>query len=167
MTETHTSLTIMSKKITGQEINKLLDFNNTEIYDIGDFRRIGKVFKRTPEKENSWIVKSELGFDEDFDNHVNNILSQLDDILKNFHKLNGLTKNILSCAIYFTSDGQYDYKIDFYLEKETVKKLSDLNVNISYEIYVLDKGFKEKFVSYLLNIKSFFKTPNKALNTNM
>ena len=138
MIESVVHLHITSETITSEEILQSLQVHANQIYNAGDYIEFsGGGKKRMPEKKNGLIINSNISRENSMEAHIENILDQIISSKENFIKLGDKIDSFFKIGIYLYED-ETTYNHGFYLDKKMMKELADMNIEISYDLYVLE-----------------------------
>ena len=139
MIETVAELHITSDMITSEEILQSLQIVPDQAYNIGSYIKFANgELKKIPEKKNGIIIKSKIDKKDTLEVHIENILTQIKFAKENFTLISDKIDCFIKIGIYLHTD-KFTYNHSFYLDKNIIKELSYMDIEISYDLYVIGK----------------------------
>lgn len=138
MVETVVELDITSKIITSEEMSHYLRIQVDQAYNIGDYIKYsGGIKKRVAEKMNGLIIYSKISKSEPLEKHIQNILSQIRHTRESLIALKGKIESFIKIGVYLNVD-ETAYNHSFYLDKNILNELADMNIEFSYDLYIIN-----------------------------
>jgi hypothetical protein len=131
--EYHAWLLVSNFDFNPEEITKQLGIEPTNVKIKGEYRVVGK---KTPRKilnkENLWILDSELPRNIPIEKHIEHLLDKIKPYKQNFIEIAKQYSLQLTGAIYY-----YEANPGINLDKKILKEITDLNVELGLDIYCL------------------------------
>jgi hypothetical protein len=116
------------------EITKQLGVEPTETRIKGEHRTIGKG-KHAQErlnKENAWLLKSELSRDVPIEKHLEHLMNKIKPHKQNFIDVAKKYELQFNCAVYY-----YEANPGISLESNIMKEISELDIPLYFDIYCM------------------------------
>lgn len=131
------------------ELTSELGIKPTETRIKGEIRLIGKVKHKRINKENAWILKSELPQNTPIEKHIEHLLSKITPHKEKFIKVTNKYYTEFGCAPYY-----YESNPGIHLDNNLLKEIADLNAKIDIDIYCLSGTVKQleeqKVINHLI-----------------
>lgn len=131
-THNHIAFCIYEFEFSPDKVTELLQMTPTEVRVKGEYRTVGKLQLKIPNKENGWILKSNLLLTDSVESHLKHLLKKIKE-----HKqaVVGLTSNYyaeFACGLYF-----HEINPGIHLDCSLLREISDLNINLDLDMYCL------------------------------
>ena len=124
--ESFVRLKLMSSELTSRELDIYVGLQCDYSWGKGDLRK-NTIIK---EKNNGWVIESNLDHSDDINDHLNNILERVAGLANKISSLSQRVKILVSCAIYA------DDVPSLYFDKDTVKKIAALGADFDIDLYL-------------------------------
>lgn len=111
-----------------EEITTITGIQPTRIWHKGDIRP--KTIIR--EKENGWELQSKLPKEKPLIEHVEHLLSSIEQSHELFKTITARYYTELSCVVYFDESESLP---EIHFDSNLIKKLAELNVSIDIDLY--------------------------------
>ncbi len=130
----YVSFRIYDFDVFPDELTARLGVKPTEIRIKGETRLIGQFNQsKIINKENVWILKSELPLTASTEDHINNILSKIESHQNEFANVAKQFYSEFKCALYV-----YKENSGIHLDEKLLQKVAFLNARIDLDIYNID-----------------------------
>ncbi len=134
------SFKIYEFECASEELTKQLGISPTEVRVKGETRLVGKSNQsRIINKENIWILKSDLPLAARVEDHIANILNKMSSHEEQFIKVTNKFYTEFSCGLYF-----YETNPGIHLDNNLLKKLALLNTRIDLDMYCMGEAEDKK-----------------------
>lgn len=122
------------------EITKQLGVTPTETRIKGEYRNIskGKHEIKRLNKENAWLLKSELSNSVPIEKHLEHLINNIKPYKQNFIDVAKRYKLQFNCAMYY-----YEANPGISLESNIMKEISELNIPLYFDIYCMAGTFSQ------------------------
>lgn len=128
----HVSFNIYDFDCSHQELTSQIGIEPTEVRIKGETRLVGKNKLKIVNKENVWILKSDLPLTMRVEEHIYNLLKKMKPHEKELIKITQKFYTEFSCGLYF-----YETNPGIHLDNDLIKELSDLNTRIDLDMYCI------------------------------
>jgi hypothetical protein len=137
---TEVYLSVYSDKMNAEEMMVFTTLSTRKIYNKGDLRGIGNN-KEAIRKQSRFDFEPDLNKAGDFENKLKFLLHQLDSHKSELDKLKSLGCQISVSALMNAYIGNTMVG-GFFLDKTIIKKLNDLELELSFDLVVSGTSFK-------------------------
>lgn len=125
------SLRVLEFDCNPDSITEILKITPDKTWIKGDVINQKSILKY---KFNGWELKSDVSENSDFETHLNDIISKVDENLNSFIEICNKYYSEISCAIYLDEN---DSMPSVHLSKKNIKLLNSLGLEIDFDIYLL------------------------------
>ncbi len=132
MLKYYSSIRVLSKALTAEDIENILNIKFDEKREIGQPRTIKTILKFN---ENIWILKSNTEANLPLENHIENLFEKIGPEIKNFPKLDENNCEVV-CQCIIEGNSEEDGYPEIYFSPNLIKKLSIINASIDVDIYI-------------------------------
>jgi len=135
--EARARLSIISKRVTPEEIDTAMGMNCDEASKIGDKGVIGekdgkKIYSTKPKEYNEWILYSKVNKSSAIEDHLDNLITQLASNVEQLKRLFEDCDMEIVCYVSLNSCNA----LTISLSKKIIERIYVLDVDLSFDLFL-------------------------------